>query len=101
MSNVIDLSVVNRVHIPATDELLAARATFDLRLEEIKQAQKACDEASNYLNFLATKALKESSLKPMEGEIIQLIECNRLFYYHNGEYQPLPCALDNMVVNNE
>ena len=101
MKPIINLSTALPVCIPATNELLAARATLDLRLEEIKRAQKACEEASALVNFLAIKALKESSLKAMKGDVIHFVECNRLFWYHNDEYEPLPIALDNYVSTKE
>ena len=94
MNNCINLAGATKESIPATKELLAAREALDQRIKEAELAQKAVKEAEDYLNLLAADALKAKANPYTEGEVIHVLECNRLFYYYNGNFQPLPAALD-------
>lgn len=97
MNSCINLSAAKRTSVPAINELRMAREMLDLRINEAALAQKSVTEAENHLNSMVIEALKAKAEAYSEGEIIYVVECNRLFCYYKGEFEPLPSALDALM----
>ena len=75
---------VRKVEIEPSDKLKAAVATRDLWLEEVKRAQKAVEEANEYINFLIDQDFIKQNLKMFEGELAYVQDYNLAFFYANG-----------------
>ena len=77
---------VRREVIEQNDNLLAAKATLDLRLKEIELAQKAVKEAEERLDFIVKESLKQKPLKWQAGEVVLVEDVKRLYCYLNNDF---------------
>ena len=84
------MSIIKTVQIEDNNKTLAAKLTYELRLQELEFAQKAVKEAEERLAKVAAEALKSMSLKCFEGEVIHVPEYKLTFCYHNNDYNMLP-----------
>ncbi len=76
----------NVITLEETNELLAAIETFKLRQLEFELHQKALKEAEEALDAVIAESLKHIPLKWMEGELVNVPDYNRLYYYLDNEF---------------
>ncbi len=90
MTNKLTASVIT---LQETEELFAAINEFKLRQLEIERAQKAAKEAEEALDAIIAESLKHIPLKWMEGELVKVVDYNRLYCYLDSEFIRIPISL--------
>lgn len=76
--------------IEKTDKIKAAEETLKLRLLELEISRKAVVEANKRLDALIIASLNCKSLKPHEGELVNVVDFNnRIYFYSNGSFHAL------------
>ena len=67
-------------------QVQTAEQFLKLKVKELGRAQKAVDEAEQRLNSAVIEALKSKPLKWQEGELVQVLDVNRLYCFANNEF---------------
>lgn len=93
MTKVNIIKTVRQENIGSDDKIKAVVTTRNLWLEEIKRAQKAIEEANEYINFLINKRFKELNLKVMEGELIYFPEYDLSYFWANDHLHQIPSTV--------
>lgn len=84
------ITTIREKSIGQSDKLAAAKATLDLRLQEVELAQKAVREAQDYLDSLIDKRFKEMNIKVVDGEAIFIPDYDLLYFWDGEKLRPLP-----------
>lgn len=72
--------------IDKDEQVLTAEQFLKLKVQELGRAQKAVEEADRRLNLAVIEALKSKPLKWHEGELVQVLDVNRLYCFANDEF---------------
>lgn len=72
--------------IDKDDQILTAEQFLKLKVQELGRSQKAVEEADRRLNLAVIEALKSKPLKWQEGELVQVLDVNRLYCFANDEF---------------
>lgn len=86
--------IVKSICIPEDNAVLAAKASLDLWVEEIKRAEEARKEADKKLRTAIANNLNATSLKAIEGELIRVINYDLMYFYHDNTWKPFPLLED-------
>ena len=85
--------------IEHTEEFIEADTILKRRLAELEMARQAVIEANRHLDTVIIKELKNKSLNCHEGQLINVTDLNRIYYYTQGDF----CALvppDKISIEN-
>ena len=72
--------------IEPTEEFLEANTILNERLKDLEIARQAVIEANKYLDTVIINSLKKKSLECYEGQLINITNLNRIYYYHRNNF---------------
>ena len=86
---------ITTVSIPDNNAILAAKASIDLWVEEIKRAEEAKKQAEIRLRNILAQELAKTSLKPIEGDVVKILDYdNLLYFYAEDTWRAFPLTED-------
>jgi hypothetical protein len=72
--------------VPSREEIIAAIKDFQLWQQEFERSRKTVEDAEKALDDAIAESLKHQPLKWMEGELVKVVDYNRLYCYLNEDF---------------
>lgn len=73
-------------NIEPTKEFVEANTILSRRLKDLEIARQAVIEANRNLDKVIINSLKNKSLNCHEGQLINITDLNRIYYYHQNDF---------------
>lgn len=72
--------------IEPTEEFFEANTVLNERLKDLEMARQAVIEANRNLDKVIINSLKNKSLKCYEGQLINITDLNRIYYFYQNNF---------------
>ena len=73
-------------NIEPTKEFVEANTILNRRLKDLEMARQAVIEANRNLDKVIINSLKKKSLSCHEGQLINITDLNRIYYYYQNDF---------------
>lgn len=73
-------------NIEPTKEFVEATTILNRRLKDLEMARQAVIEANRNLDKVIINSLKKKSLSCHEGQLINITDLDRIYYYYQNDF---------------